>query len=81
MDDDVDVTVEAPVRQTPSPHDLFMGLWYQAASQGGQGPSAIVHWARAWVRCCELAGRLEEMERNAAEAKANTPESWPPARG
>lgn len=79
MDDDVDVTVEAPVRQTPSPHGLFMGLWYQAASQAAAyGP---VHWAKVWIRCCELAGILEDMERNAAEAKANTPESWPPERG
>ena len=70
-------------RRTPQAGDLFMALWSQRMfSETGAKPGAstwtsaqIVHWAKVWVDCCDLAGRLEEMEEKAAAAEAEPP-TW-----
>lgn len=38
--------------------------------QSGWKASRVLHWAKVWVDCCDLAGRLTDMEAKAAEAQA-----------
>ncbi len=74
-------------RHTPQPNELFLAMWQQSIFAEGTtkpgtsdwGPAQTLHWARVWVDCCDLAGRLEEMEAKAATAKAaavRAPEPW-----
>jgi hypothetical protein len=65
-------------RHTPTPHDLFMACWQAQLFATGRCRVDIVHWGKIWIDCCELAGRLEELEAKAAEAEATDPEPWPP---
>ncbi len=68
------------MRTTPGPSELFMSCWQQsmfaegASRPGSNGwnPAKVLHWAKVWVDCCDLAGRLAEMEAKAdAEATAD----------
>jgi len=80
---------ERTPRHTPQPHDLFMSVWQQRMFAEGKarpgqndwGSAQLLHWAKVWIDCCELAGRLEEMEAKAAHAANTEPAPWDPSAG
>jgi hypothetical protein len=56
-------------RDTPGAKELFMGMWHNACYNTRNPALEVTRWAKVWVDCCVLAGRIAEMESAASAAE------------